>query len=163
LTQSLTIALSSGQSITLGGSQQWRLFTQATAGSAQTLTISSPIAGPVGADLTYGVTNNSTAAASTGTIQLLASNTYAGNTTVGGPNTTYVLGSNSPFGTGTVTQSSFNTAPRYQTSGAVTISNAMNWGSGFMYTAASTGGLTFSGPITLTGNVSGQVNRTVNN
>ncbi|HEY1375945.1 MAG TPA: autotransporter-associated beta strand repeat-containing protein, partial [Gemmataceae bacterium] len=156
--QSLNVSLTAGQVITLGGNQTWRVGIGAT-GSNQTLTINSPIVGA--ANLTLGVTNQ--ASGSSGTIQLLAVNTYSGDTVVGGPNTTYVLGTNSPFGTGTVTQSSFNSAPRYQTSGDIHISNAMNWGSGFMYTAASTGSLTFDGPITLTGNTAGQVNRTVNN
>ena len=44
----LTIALTSGQTITLGASQTWKLGTGAT-GSGQTLTISSPIAGPASA------------------------------------------------------------------------------------------------------------------
>jgi fibronectin-binding autotransporter adhesin len=149
LTQSLAITLTSGQAITLGTTQSWKLFSQTTAGSAQNLTISNPIQGAVGANLTYGVTNNSTSASSSGTIQLLASNTYAGDTTVGGPNTTYVLGTSSPFGTGTVTQSSQNTAPRYQntTSGDIHIPNTMIWGSGFMYTAASNGNLILDAPI----------------
>ena len=83
----------------------------------------------------------SPAASSSGTIRLLATNTYAGNTNVGGPATTYVLGTSTvlggggaivsgPFGTGSILQNSFNTAPRYQTIGPITLANPMTWGSG---------------------------------
>src|SRR5262249_8763577 len=67
-TQPLTIALTTGQTITLGASQTWQL------GSAQSpLTISSPIAGTAGADLT----TSGGLASLTNT-----ANTYAGRTTI---------------------------------------------------------------------------------
>jgi fibronectin-binding autotransporter adhesin len=166
LTQSLSIGLDVNQSITLTATQSWKLSNTLVANgtSTQNLTISTPILGAVGADLTYGVTNSNVGSSTSGTIQLGAANTYAGNTTLGGPNTTYVLGTSSPFGTGTVTQNSFNTAPRYQTNGNIHIANAMQWGSGFRYETASTGSLTFDGPITFVpGTGSNGGNRTINN
>jgi autotransporter-associated beta strand protein len=83
---------------------------------------------------------------------------------LGGPNTTYELGTDTPFGTGLVNVNSFNTAPRLKTLfGARTISNPMTWQSGFMLTGDSVGNLTLNGPIVFTGDVSGQTNRTLNN
>src|SRR5207302_952612 len=98
-TQPLTISLAAGQSITLGVNQTWRLGNGAT-GSGQTLTINSPITGGAAAGLTFGVTNQGSG--SSGTVVLNALNTYQGATQLGGPNTTYVLGTSSPFGTGNV-------------------------------------------------------------
>jgi fibronectin-binding autotransporter adhesin len=171
LTQSLTIGLDSGQSITLGGPQLWSLHLQGTAGSAQTLTINSPIAGPANALLTFDATNFT--AGSSGTIQLLAANTYAGGTVLGGPATTYVINTSTvkdgsgniisgPFGTGNINTNSFNTAPQIR-GGATTLDNTMTWTSGFAWNASSTGPLTLNGAITLIGTTAGQVNRTLNN
>jgi len=172
-TQPLTIALTAGQTITLGASQTWRLGATVTpfTGSGQTLTISSPIVGAAAATLTYGVTNAG-ATGTSGTVQLLAANTYAGGTVVGGPFTTYVLGTSTmtdgsgnvlsgPFGTGNVNLNSFNSAPQLQPSGNTTLANTMTWNSGFMLTNGSTGDLTLTGAITLTGTTAG--NRTINN
>jgi autotransporter-associated beta strand protein len=162
-TQPLNIALATNQPLTLGASQTWKLGVGGT-GSNQTLTLSSPITGPATANLTYGITNNSTAASTSGTVRLLAANTYLGNTILGGPNTTYELGSDTPFGVGgTVNVNSFNTAPRLKTLAPRTISNPMTWQSGFMLTGDSTANLTLNGPIIFTGDVSGQTNRTLNN
>src|SRR5947209_9144534 len=60
LSQALTIALGSNQTITLGAAQTWKLFVNSTSNltTTQTLTMSSPITGAVGANLTYGVINN---------------------------------------------------------------------------------------------------------
>ena len=69
--------------------------------------------------LTYGVTNVATASATSGTVRLLAPNTYLGDTVLGGPNTTYEIAANTPFGVGgTVNVNSFNTAPRFASSTA---------------------------------------------
>jgi autotransporter-associated beta strand protein len=160
--QPLNIALAAGQSLTLGESQTWKLGSGG-AGSNQTLTLGSPITGPATATLTYGITNNGAGTSTSGTVRLLAPNTYLGNTVVGGPNTTYEIASDSPFGLGSVNINSFNTAPRFRTvNGPRTLANAMTWHSGFMITADSTSNLTLNGPIVFTGDVSGQVNRTLN-
>jgi fibronectin-binding autotransporter adhesin len=161
--QPLNIALAANQSLTLGASQTWKLGSGGT-GSNQTLTLSSPITGPATATLTYGITNNGAGTSTSGTVRLLAANTYLGNTIVGGPNTTYDIGTDSPFGVGTVNINSFNTAPRIRTvNGPRTLSIPMTWHSGFMITADSPFNLTLNGPITFTGDVSGQINRTLNN
>jgi autotransporter-associated beta strand protein len=160
--QPLNIALAANQSLTLGASQSWKLGVGGT-GSNQTLALNSPIAGPVNATLTYGITNNSTGTATSGTVRLLAPSTYLGNTVLGGPNTTYELGSDTPFGVGgNVNVNSFNTAPRIRVLANRTLANPMTWHSGFMVTADSTANLTLNGPITFTGDVSGQINRTLN-
>jgi autotransporter-associated beta strand protein len=171
LAQSLTVGLDAGQVITLGGPQTWSLHLQGTAGSAQTMTISSPIAGPANALLTFNATNFT--AGSSGTVQLLAANTYAGGTVLGGPATTYVINTSTvkdaggniisgPFGTGNINTNSFNTAPQIR-GGTTTLDNTMTWTSGFAWNAGSTGSLTLNGNIALTGTNTGQVNRTLNN
>jgi autotransporter-associated beta strand protein len=161
-TQSLTLSLGTGQTITLGAGQTWKLGSAGT-GSGQTITVNSPIAGDATAGLTYGLTNQTSG--TSGTVQLLAANTYAGNTTLGGPNATYEIGTDTPFGVGgTVNVNSFNSAPRIRTlNGARTIANPLTWNSGFMLTADSAGDLTLNGPVVFTGDVTGQTNRTLNN
>jgi len=163
-TQPLSIALFPNQSLILGGSQTWKLGA-GTVGSNQTLTLNTPISGDAGSSLTYGVTNVSTASATSGTVRLLAPNTYLGDTVLGGPNTTYEIAANTPFGVGgAVNVNSFNTAPRLRIlNGTRTIDNPMTWQSGFMITADSTSDLTLNGPITFTGDVAGQTNRVLNN
>jgi len=163
-TQPLTIALSPAQSLVLAGSQTWSLGA-GTVGSNQTLAVNSPISGDAGSSLTFGVTNVSTASATSGTVRLLAPNTYLGDTVLGGPNTTYEIATDTPFGVGgTVNVNSFNTAPRLRiVSGTRTLANPMTWQSGFMVTADSTSNLTLNGPITFTGDVAGQINRSLNN
>src|SRR5437868_615392 len=116
-----------------------------------------------GATVAFDATNLTSG--SSGTYQLLAPNLYTGNTVVGGPASTYVIGTNTPFGVGgTVNYNSFNTAPTLVTiNGARTLDNPMKWNSGFALGSASTGNLTLNGPITFGGDIGGQTNRTINN
>lgn len=156
-TQALTIALDPGEVITLAPSTPENFTVKAP----QTLTISSPIVGDATTSITL-VTPGGTGS-SHGTVQLLAgSPNFAGNLTIGGPNMIVNIGADDSFGAGTITCSSFNSAPLLQSSGGTrTIANNWNWTSGFGI--GGTSDWVLNGNIKFTGDVAGQTNRTLNN
>jgi fibronectin-binding autotransporter adhesin len=168
--QNLTLNLGTND-LSLGGSTAWTVPTartlnitanhlnlsNTTTGNTLTITVTNAGTVALNAPITdssavsgAGPSNLSIQSAGTGGLgnfQFLSSNTYTGTTTLNARAGNYQIGSNSPFGTGAVTNQINNTVSNWSSiNGSHSIPNAVTLSGGFQFVGSNN--LAFNGPIT---------------
>jgi fibronectin-binding autotransporter adhesin len=176
-TQDLTVGLGAND-LSLSAGQTWTMIngrsltviaghlylSNTTAGNTLAITVpttsgnlvlnsviaNSSAAGAAASGVSYSSLNSGTL--TTATVQILQPNTYTGPTSLAARATVYQLGSNAPFGTGTVTTTLLGVVPQLQAVGADrSIANDFVLGGGFNF-----GG---SQSLTITGNITSSAGR----